>query len=59
MKSMPLPVGGHIYTTIDAHAAGEPLRIITSGVPAIPGATILEQRAHAEAHLDGRSGSAG
>ena len=30
------------YTTIDAHTAGEPLRIITSGLPFIPGATILE-----------------
>ena len=26
-----------IYTTIDAHVAGEPLRIITGGVPEIKG----------------------
>lgn len=31
-------------TTIDAHAEGEPLRIITSGFPALPGKTILEKR---------------
>lgn len=31
-------------TTIDAHAAGEPLRIVTSGVPRLRGATILDRR---------------
>jgi proline racemase len=31
-------------TTIDAHAAGEPLRIVTAGLPPLPGATILERR---------------
>jgi proline racemase len=31
-------------TTLDAHAAGEPLRIITGGLPALEGATILERR---------------
>ncbi len=48
-------VGGgdalHI-TTIDAHAAGEPLRIITGGLPALPGATILERRRFLQEHLD-------
>ena len=39
-------------TTIDAHSAGEPLRIITSGLPAIPGETILEKRRFARKHLD-------
>src|SRR5919202_5631786 len=33
-----------VVTTIDAHAAGEPLRIVTSGVPPLPGATMLERR---------------
>ncbi len=33
-----------VISTIDAHAAGEPLRIVTSGVPPLPGATILERR---------------
>lgn len=33
-----------VITTIEAHAAGEPLRIVTSGVPPLPGATILERR---------------
>jgi proline racemase len=40
------------YTTIDAHTAGEPLRIITSGLPFIPGATILERRHYVREHLD-------
>ena len=30
--------------TVDAHTAGEPLRIITSGFPFVPGETILEKR---------------
>lgn len=31
-------------TTIDAHAGGESLRIVTSGLPSLPGATMLERR---------------
>jgi proline racemase len=41
-----------IITTVDAHAAGEPLRIITSGLPLIPGKTILEKRRALLAHFD-------
>lgn len=41
-----------VFTTIDAHAAGEPLRLITSGVPDLPGATILERRQHMAEHHD-------
>lgn len=40
------------YTTVDAHAAGEPLRIVTAGVPRIPGGTILEKRAWLRENLD-------
>lgn len=39
-------------TTIDAHTAGEPLRIITGGLPSIPGDTILAKRRYAHEHLD-------
>ena len=39
-------------TTIDAHAEGEPLRIITGGLPPIPGATILERRRYLREKLD-------
>lgn len=32
----------------DYHTAGEPFRIVTDGVPDIPGATVLERREHAQ-----------
>ncbi|NOX32119.1 MAG: proline racemase family protein [Deltaproteobacteria bacterium] len=38
--------------TIDAHTAGEPFRVITSGVPDPVGNTILEKRRYAKKHLD-------
>jgi len=41
------------YTTIDAHTAGEPLRIVTAGIPMIPGRTILEKRRWVRENLDG------
>ena len=41
-----------IYSTIESHAAGEPLRIVTGGVPQIKGETILERRRWAQEHLD-------
>lgn len=39
-------------TTIESHTAGEPLRIVTSGIPILPGATILERRRWVQEHLD-------
>jgi proline racemase len=39
-------------TTIDAHTAGEPFRVITGGYPDLPGDTILEKRRYALEHLD-------
>jgi proline racemase len=39
-------------TTIEAHTAGEPLRVITSGYPELPGGTILEKRRYARKNLD-------
>jgi len=39
--------------TIDAHTAGEPLRLIVDGWPAPKGRTILEKRAWAREHQDG------
>lgn len=38
--------------TIEAHAAGEPLRVIVDGFPTIPGQTILERRRYLRNHLD-------
>ena len=40
------------YTTIDAHTAGEPLRIVTAGIPRIPGDTILDKRRWVKENLD-------
>ncbi|HXZ03983.1 MAG TPA: proline racemase family protein [Ktedonobacteraceae bacterium] len=41
-----------VITTLDAHAAGEPLRIITSGLPEVKGGTMLERRRFMLDHLD-------
>jgi trans-L-3-hydroxyproline dehydratase len=38
--------------TLDYHTAGEPLRIVTSGLPDIPGRTMLERRRNMQAELD-------
>jgi trans-L-3-hydroxyproline dehydratase len=38
--------------TIDAHTAGEPLRLIVSGFPAVKGKTILEQREYVRKNHD-------
>jgi trans-L-3-hydroxyproline dehydratase len=46
------PVDWIRITTIDAHAAGEPFRVVTGGFPPIPGATILDRRRHVREHLD-------
>lgn len=41
-----------VISTVDAHAAGEPLRITTAGVPPLPGASILERRRYMAEHYD-------
>jgi proline racemase len=38
--------------TVEMHTGGEPVRIVTAGYPAIPGATILAKRRHARERLD-------
>jgi proline racemase len=43
------PIGP--VSTVDYHTAGEPFRIVTGGVPPVPGRTILEKRRHAQQHL--------
>src|SRR6478672_12161584 len=42
----------HTIRTVDAHAAGEPLRLVVDGIPAPEGATMLEKRAWAQKRLD-------
>ena len=41
-----------VITAIDAHAAGEPLRIVTGGLPSLEGKTMLEKRRYMQAHYD-------
>jgi proline racemase len=47
-----VPPGWIRVTTVDVHTAGEPLRIVTGGLPPIPGATMLAKRRHARENLD-------
>ena len=42
----------HRIRTIDAHAAGEPLRLVVEGMPAPEGKSMLEKRAWAMKRLD-------
>jgi trans-L-3-hydroxyproline dehydratase len=42
----------HRIHTIDAHAAGEPLRLVIEGLPSPEGTTMLEKRAWAVKHID-------
>jgi proline racemase len=41
-----------IIATIDAHAGGEPARIVTTGLPTIAGATMVEKKSYFQQHLD-------
>jgi proline racemase len=43
---------GRIITAVDAHAGGEPGRVIIGGVSDVPGATMLEKRDHLAQHGD-------
>lgn len=41
-----------VFECADMHAAGEPLRIIQSGYPALPRGSVLDRREYLERHLD-------
>ncbi len=41
-----------VYEVVDMHTAGEPVRIVVSGYPALEGATLLDQRRDARARFD-------
>jgi proline racemase len=41
-----------MITAVDAHACGEPGRVITGGVLDVPGATMFEKMRHLETHAD-------
>jgi len=42
-----------MIAAVDAHAAGEPGRVITGGVADPPGKTMFEKRLYLERHADG------
>ena len=41
-----------MVTTVDAHTAGEATRIVTGGIPHIPGKTMTEKKMWIQGHLD-------
>lgn len=41
-----------LVAAVDYHTAGEPFRIVTGGVPELPGATVAERRVSAPSRLD-------
>jgi proline racemase/trans-L-3-hydroxyproline dehydratase len=43
---------GNVITAVDSHTAGEPTRIVTGGLPLVPGATMAEKRACLQRSFD-------
>jgi proline racemase len=41
-----------LVSAVDYHTAGEPFRIVTGGIPALPGDTVADRRVYAARHLD-------
>ena len=52
MRDWRAPEGWARITSVDCHAAGEPLRVITGGYPDLPGDSILARRRYVREHLD-------
>jgi len=52
LRSWKPPSEWQAITTIDAHTEGEPFRVITGGLPEIPGSSVLERRRYVKEHLD-------
>jgi proline racemase len=52
MLTQPLPHGRGAITAVDAHACGEPGRVITDGVGDVPGASMFEKMLFLERHAD-------
>jgi proline racemase len=50
--SQPYPTSTALISTVDYHTAGEPFRIVTSGVPTLPGATVADRRVAAATRFD-------
>jgi len=43
---------GQVFTTLDLHAGGEPIRLLIDGLPPLPGPTINDKRLYMAGHLD-------
>ncbi len=41
-----------VFAAVDSHTEGMPTRVVTGGVGPVPGASMLERKAHFEAELD-------
>jgi len=41
-----------VITAVDLHACGEPGRVITGGIPDVPGRTMFEKKTYLEQHMD-------
>ena len=52
IKTIHPPRGWTAITAIDAHTAGEPLRVILDGLPELRGDTVLEKRRYMREHYD-------
>jgi trans-L-3-hydroxyproline dehydratase len=52
MRTWQPPAHWTKITTIDAHTAGEPFRIVSGGLPELPGETILARRRYMKENLD-------
>ncbi|KAK0138446.1 Trans-L-3-hydroxyproline dehydratase [Merluccius polli] len=44
--------GGRVLRVVDMHTGGEPLRVVLSGYPEVPGDTLLAKRRHVRDRLD-------
>lgn len=42
----------NLISAVDSHTAGEPTRIVTGGIPPVPGATMIDKRAYLRDRLD-------
>ncbi|MFO7742908.1 MAG: proline racemase family protein [Anaerolineae bacterium] len=43
---------GDVFTTLDLHVGGEPIRLLIDGLPPIPGQTINDKRLYVAEHFD-------
>lgn len=42
----------HVFRTIESHTGGNPTRTVVSGIPLIPGRTVMDKAVYFEQHLD-------